>query len=184
MLAAIDLVAEYGYNGVSTKEIALSAGVNEVTLFRHFGSKLNLLEKAFHRYHYGEEMQKLFDEKLVGNLHEDLLTISRKYHELMNRNRRLIQIAMKEKQVIKEFQVSARMHPQKLRDLLIQYFSEMRKKGKLADCNMEAQALAFMWMNLGAFVSELNEDRMSSSFVTMDEFIEESVRTFARALTP
>lgn len=184
MLAVIDLVAEYGYNGVSTKEIAASAGVNEVTLFRHFGSKLNLLEKAFHHYHYGEEMQKLFDEKLVGSLHEDLLAISRRYHELMNRNRRLIQIAMKEKQVIKEFQVSTHLHPQKLRDLLIQYFSEMRAKGKLAECNTEAQALAFMWMNHGAFVSELNEDRLSFSIVTMDEFIEESVRTFARALTP
>lgn len=184
MAAVIDLVAEFGYNGVSTKEIAARAGVNEVTLFRHFGSKLNLLEKAFHHYHYAEEMQKLFNEKLTWNLHEDLLLIGRRYHELVNSNRKIMQIAMKEMQVIKSFQVSTHMHPQKLRDLLIGYFKEMKKKGKLADCNAEAQALAFMWMNHGAFVSTLNEDRLSFSLVTLDEFIEESARTFARALTP
>ncbi|WP_240647348.1 TetR/AcrR family transcriptional regulator [Paenibacillus nanensis] len=184
MAAVIELVAEYGYNGVSTKEIAASAGVNEVTLFRHFGSKLNLLEKAFHHYHYAEEMQKLFEERLTWSLHEDLLLIGKRYHELMNRNRKVMQIAMKEKQVIQSFQVSTHMHPQRLRDLLIQYFKAMKEKGKLTDCNPEAQALAFMWMNHGAFVSQLNEDRMSFTNVSLDEFIEESVRTFARALTP
>ncbi|MCR2806411.1 TetR/AcrR family transcriptional regulator [Paenibacillus soyae] len=184
MTAVIDLVAEHGYNGVSTKEIAASAGVNEVTLFRHFGNKLNLLEKAFHHFHYAEEMQKLFEEKLTGDLHEDLLVISRRYHELMNRNRKLMEIALKEKQVIRQFQVSTHMHPQKLRDLLIRYFQDMQAAGKLADCNPEAQALAFMWMNHGAFVSRLNEDRMSFSFISLETFIEESVRTFAKALTP
>lgn len=184
MTAVIDLVAENGYNGVSTKEIAATAGVNEVTLFRHFGSKLNLLEKAFHHFHYGEEMQKLFEEKLTRSLYEDLLMISRRYHELMNRNRKLMEIAMREKQVISQFQVSTHMHPQKLRDLLIRYFQEMQANGKLAECNPEAQALAFMWMNHGAFVSQLNEASLSFSMISLDVFIEESVRTFAKALTP
>ena len=37
--AAIDLMADKGYDGTSTKEIAQVAGVNEVTVFRHFGTK-------------------------------------------------------------------------------------------------------------------------------------------------
>lgn len=184
MAAVIDLVAEFGYNGVSTKEIAARAEVNEVTLFRHFGSKLNLLEKAFHHYHYAEEMQKLFEEKITWKLTEDLLLISKRYHELMNRNRKVMQIAMKERQVMQSFQVSTHMHPQRLRDLLIDYFKKMQEKGMLTDCNPEAQALAFMWMNHGAFVSQLNEDSLTFSRVSLDEFIIESVRTFARALTP
>ena len=60
MLAAIDLIADKGYNGVSTQEIAGTAGLSEKTLFRRFGSKQNLLEMAFDRYHYAEEMTKLF----------------------------------------------------------------------------------------------------------------------------
>ena len=41
-------------------------------------------------------MTKLFEEKLVGDLSEDLLLISRTYHELMIRNRKLITISVKE----------------------------------------------------------------------------------------
>ncbi|MGR5897480.1 TetR/AcrR family transcriptional regulator [Bacillus cereus] len=37
--ATVELVNEKGYKGATTKEIAKRAGVNEVTLFRHFGNK-------------------------------------------------------------------------------------------------------------------------------------------------
>lgn len=184
MSAVIDLVAEQGYNGVSTKEIAAHAGVNEVTLFRHFGSKLNLLEKAFHHYHYAEEMEKLFQQKLMYSLRDDLLTISRRYHELMNRNRKVMQIAFKEKPIIKQFEESTHRHPQKLQELLIEYFNEMKRRGKLAECNSELQAKAFMWMNHGAFMSLLQGDDSSLGLSSVDEFINESVNTFTRALTP
>ncbi|WP_259391373.1 TetR/AcrR family transcriptional regulator [Paenibacillus sp. 1011MAR3C5] len=184
MKAIIDLVAEQGYNGVSTKEIAASAGVNEVTLFRHFGSKLNLLEKAFHHYHYAEAMEKLFQQKLAYSLRDDLLTISSRYHELMNRNRKVMQIAFKEKPIIQQFRESTHKHPQKLQELLIDYFNEMKRRGKLADCNSELQAKAFMWMNHGAFMSLLQGDSSSLGLSSVDEFIDESVNTFTRALTP
>lgn len=41
--AAISLFAEKGYASTSTSEIAKEAGVAEGTIFRHFGSKENLL---------------------------------------------------------------------------------------------------------------------------------------------
>jgi AcrR family transcriptional regulator len=59
LLAAIDLIAEKGYNGTSTQEIANEAGLSEKTLFRHFGSKQNLLEMAFNRFHYTEKKSLL-----------------------------------------------------------------------------------------------------------------------------
>lgn len=184
LTAVIELVADKGYNGVSTKEIANTAGVNEVTLFRLFGSKQNLLETAFHRYHYSEEMTKLFQEKLVGDLHADLLLISRTYHEAMNRNRKIIQIALKEGSVFSEFREKANKHPQKLKELLANYFQSMYEKGKLIETNWELQALSFMWMNYGAFISNLHSEGSNFPSAPMNAFIEESVRTFARALTP
>ncbi|HKV42271.1 MAG TPA: TetR/AcrR family transcriptional regulator [Blastocatellia bacterium] len=39
---AIRLFAQKGFRGTTTKEIALSASVNEVTIFRHFASKQDL----------------------------------------------------------------------------------------------------------------------------------------------
>lgn len=184
LLAAIDLMAEKGYHATTTKEIAATAGVNEVTLFRHFGSKQKLLEAAFDRYHYGDEMTKLFREKLVWELKPDLLLISRTYHTIMARNRKMIMIGIKEAGSIPGVDARAGRHPQKLKELLSNYFTTMKRQGKLrGDVNPDLQALSFMWMNYGAFVTGLSAGGASLG-VSLDEFIEESVRTFVRALTP
>jgi AcrR family transcriptional regulator len=43
---AARVYAEAGYHGTTTRRIAQEAGLNEVTLFRHFGSKDALLREA------------------------------------------------------------------------------------------------------------------------------------------
>jgi AcrR family transcriptional regulator len=47
--AAARLYAEAGYRGATTRRIATEAGVNEITLFRHFGSKDALIREAIAR---------------------------------------------------------------------------------------------------------------------------------------
>ena len=42
LLSAAALFANLGYNGVSTRDIASGAGVNEVTIYRHFPRKRDL----------------------------------------------------------------------------------------------------------------------------------------------
>jgi AcrR family transcriptional regulator len=44
--AAARVYAEAGYRGATTRRIAQEAGVNEITLFRHFGSKTTLILEA------------------------------------------------------------------------------------------------------------------------------------------
>jgi len=44
--SAADLYAQHGFRASTTRMIAEAAGVNEVTLFRHFGSKASLIEAA------------------------------------------------------------------------------------------------------------------------------------------
>ena len=44
--AAARVYAETGYRGATTRRIAQEAGVNEITLFRHFGSKTTLILEA------------------------------------------------------------------------------------------------------------------------------------------
>lgn len=46
LVAALVEVAERGLRGATTRRIAGRAGVNEVTLFRHFGSKSALVAEA------------------------------------------------------------------------------------------------------------------------------------------
>lgn len=44
--AAIEAYGQKGFRGATTRRIAALAGVNEVTIFRHFGSKQALLAEA------------------------------------------------------------------------------------------------------------------------------------------
>jgi AcrR family transcriptional regulator len=182
-LAAIDLIAEKGYKGVTTLEIAAAAGLSEKTLFRHFGSKQNLLETAFERFHYTEEMTKLFNEKLVWDLETDLLLISRTYHEIMNRNRKMIMISIKEEDNLPGFRERKKKPSLQLFEFLTNYFTVMSKEGKLITTNPDVLAFSFMAMNYGAFLNNL-ESGTSFATVSLETFIRESVQTFTRALIP
>ena len=57
--AAMMQFAEKGFRATTTRQIALGAGVNEVTLFRHFRSK----QELFHRIL--EEIQRLYPPLLT-----------------------------------------------------------------------------------------------------------------------
>lgn len=181
--AAINLISERGYNGVTTQEIAAAAGLSEKTLFRHFGSKQKLLEAAFDRHHYAEEMRKLFKEKLVWELEKDLLTVCRTYHEIMNRNRKLIQISMKDDIHLPGFKERMHRHPLQLLDILTHYFIEMGERGKMIRTNPELQAFTFMMAHFGAFINDLDAGKNYPS-LSLEPFLQESVTLFARALTP
>ncbi|MFC5403377.1 TetR/AcrR family transcriptional regulator [Cohnella soli] len=179
LLAAIDLMAEKGYAATTTKEIAAEAGVNEVTLFRHYGTKEKLVAAAFARFHYADAMTKLFGESLQGSLHEDLLLISRTYHKIMNSNRKLFMIIQRgTSHLPDEVYQEARRHPKHLRMLLANYLTGMAERGLvIPPGKQEIQARAYLEMNHGVFRNHLEEAELA-------DFIEESVRIFARALTP
>src|SRR3982751_3807637 len=48
--AAKKVYAQHGFRGATTRLIAIEAGVNEVTLFRTFGSKSALLEAVLEQH--------------------------------------------------------------------------------------------------------------------------------------
>ncbi|MCZ8521333.1 MULTISPECIES: TetR/AcrR family transcriptional regulator [Paenibacillus] len=182
MLAAIDLMAEKGYKGVSTKEIASAAGVSEMTLFRNFGSKFNLLEKAVDRYHYSIEMTRIFNENVAWDLRKDLLTISRMYHEIMDRNRKLFLIVLRDDELI-EIREKAQKHPRKMLELLTKYFNDMQSRNQMILTDAETQAITFMWMNYGAFMTQLF-GASTITKVTLPAFIESSIELFVRGVRP
>lgn len=79
--AALDLLAERGYRGATTQEIARRAGVNELTLFRHFGTKEALLREALAAF-----VPEGFLERLPGEdtpLEEGLEAILEAYRSLL-----------------------------------------------------------------------------------------------------
>jgi AcrR family transcriptional regulator len=76
--AAIDRLVSHGYEGATTKEIAEIAGVNEATLFRKYGSKAELFEKAINLQLADTPLNRL---AYTGELDTDLLAIVEAYLE-------------------------------------------------------------------------------------------------------
>lgn len=69
---AAALFAQFGYNGVSTREIASSAEVNEVTIYRHFPRKRDLyvavLSAELQRIHLRGELLTRLAEARTGRI--------------------------------------------------------------------------------------------------------------------
>lgn len=59
--AARDVFAQFGYTGATTRRISILAGVNEITVFRLFGSKEALLDEAIRMASTGEPAVALPD---------------------------------------------------------------------------------------------------------------------------
>lgn len=76
MRAAEELFAERGYARSSTRAIAARAGVNEVTLFRHFGTKQQLL-RAVIAAATESGMSALAGDDLTGDYAADLQRMGR-----------------------------------------------------------------------------------------------------------
>lgn len=81
--AALSTIAEHGYAGATTRQIASAAGVNEVTLFRKFGSKANLLREAMLREL--SVFERSGGARYTGDLVADLERIVGLYHALIER---------------------------------------------------------------------------------------------------
>lgn len=95
--AAVNVFAEAGFRGATTRRIAQAARVNEVTLFRHFGSKEGLIMEAIYRLLEALHTQVLLPEEPVDPPSE-LLDWTRRHYTFILEHQRLIKAAMAEAQ--------------------------------------------------------------------------------------
>jgi AcrR family transcriptional regulator len=82
--AAEQMFAEQGLDAATTRGIARAAGVNEVTLFRHFGSKAGILAAVVGRSFAGRPEQSSMTDS--GDLRSDVGGWARRYEALLREN--------------------------------------------------------------------------------------------------
>src|SRR5436190_4839734 len=81
--AAFQVCSERGLHGATTREIADVAHVNEVTLFRHFGSKEKLIAALFQRA-VAAQVESFGESQLdAHDLQRGLARYARRYNELL-----------------------------------------------------------------------------------------------------
>lgn len=82
--AVMETIAERGYAGATTRQIAETASVSEVTLFRKFGSKAELVKRTISALVEQTEFESA--TQYSGDIHADLLRVVMAYREGVIRN--------------------------------------------------------------------------------------------------
>lgn len=126
--AALELFSEKGFAAVGTRSIAQQAGVNEVTLFRLFGSKQALFIAAFRRFIIQPSEEYLLAD-IRHDLEYDLHMIGRRFVELFGNNDRFVRMSFKEIGQFEEIDGVLRGQPGRMKALVRGYLREMKDRG-------------------------------------------------------
>lgn len=179
--AALQLISEKGYTAATTKAIAELAGVNEVTLFRHFGNKRGLLKAIIEQFSYYPLLQQEINQNVTWELEKDLLNFSLKHFQFLMSIKDFVMIGFKESIQFPEISEEIANIPLLIKKELIHYFQEMHQRGKIREVDFEAAALSLIALNFGHFMSRARLGTIVSDIPT-EELLQTSVSIFSRGL--
>lgn len=181
--AALQLISEKGYTAATTKAIAELAGVNEVTIFRHFGNKRGVLKAVIEQFSYFPLLEQEINKNATWELETDLLNFSLKYFNFLMSIKDFIMIGFKEGMQFPEINEEIANNPLHIKNELIHYLQEMHNKKKIREIDFEATALSFIAVNFGHFMSRARLGTIVSDIPT-EELLKTSVSIFSRGLAP
>lgn len=181
--ATVKLIKQRGFKGTTTRAIAEEAGVNEVTIFRHFKSKKGIIQAVFEKKSYSLTFSDVIQKEVTWELEKDLLMLATVYQKLLNENSDLILISLKEAEQFPELEQEITHVPQQIKNDLVHYFRKMKEKGKLIETDLETQAWVFIWINFSYFLNRVR-NKMRITTLSEEEFLKHSIHVFARGLTP
>ncbi len=155
--AALDLFSEVGYTRATTRAIADRAGINEVTLFRHFGSKKELLLACL-RAGNQTGFARTFREHLTGDYPADIHAMARLQIADTRQNLGILRLLLCDARAVPDLQEALALGAADNHQQLAAYFEEQIAAGVVrADLNPLVLAQAF--------------DSLFSSYVLFEHFM-------------
>jgi AcrR family transcriptional regulator len=145
MEAASRLFSEKGFAGTTTRSIAELAGVNEVTLFRHFGTKENLAKAIMDQFG-GMAIAGDLELRFSGDYQQDLTMIGHTMLKVMTERSDAMRMAICEAGNFPEFREVVAENPRHLRRMLARYFEGQMQAGVVHPGHPEGLAQAFLGM--------------------------------------
>ncbi len=153
--ATLKLISEKGYLGATTREIAQEAGVTELTLFRHFGSKEHLFEELLNSYTFLPRLKELLPG-LEGLAYEDALElIATRFLLGLKERKAMIKIMYSEVTIYPEkIRAVYNRFIDEMRATLAGFFESMYKRGIVRTFSSEMAARVFLSILISYFRSE------------------------------
>jgi AcrR family transcriptional regulator len=179
--AASRVFAQAGLRGATTRGIAEAAGVNEITLFRLFGTKERLLAAVLERAATVQADALADDQLWTGELERDLRRYAELFNAVLEQNEHLIRTLIGE----------ARRYPEQARQLIfeavqssrkcfIAYLDAAAKRGAIRpDVDVAAAGDAFTGMLLSGMLRRPNQRKLGYSSET---YVSSCVEIFVRGI--
>ena len=144
--AAVELFSERGYDGAATRAIAALAGVNQVTLFRHFGSKKSLFQAMLRHNSALPGLEFALRERLTGDYRQDLLILATQVLTLLHARRKEIIMLLAEAERQPEMLEMVAFVPLQQRQMVSDYLKWQISQGHVRplDPDLAAQGLLGM----------------------------------------
>jgi AcrR family transcriptional regulator len=127
--AATRVISDVGYARATTRAIAAEAGVNEVTIFRRFGNKKNLLMAVAYRNSARPELEEALKSQFSGNYRQDLLNLGNGFLAMMAQHRKAILMSLCEAQRSTDVREVIAQSPLQQRHLLGKYLRRQIQLG-------------------------------------------------------
>ncbi|HTV73600.1 MAG TPA: TetR/AcrR family transcriptional regulator [Candidatus Acidoferrales bacterium] len=174
LAATREVFAQKGSRGTTTREVAERAEVNEATLFRHFGTKQQLLQTMLDHFCSNSEDDVSFIARLQGPIEEQLRQICRMGITRITERRDLICVSLAEESLNPESSLQAWDGPKLAQRKLADY---MRTRVEAGDLSGDADGLARILMSF-MFAYVVSRRIWPSQLNEPDEAIELFVQTF------
>ncbi|MGQ0764259.1 MAG: TetR/AcrR family transcriptional regulator [Gemmatimonadota bacterium] len=176
--AAAKVYCACGFRGATTRRIAEAAGVNEVTLFRHFGSKQQLLAEAIGTL---DPMAEVHLPGLPSNPQAELSEWCRGHLDAMRSRRDMIRKTMAEMAELEGVCANVAEHRKPQFTELVEYTCKLRPPATRAERTEIATACSMLF---GALFSDaMGRDVVPSLFPVAEEHAAAAyVRLFLQSL--
>ncbi|RAS90859.1 TetR family transcriptional regulator (plasmid) [Priestia endophytica] len=177
--ATIELLKVKGYKGTTTREIAEKAGVNELTIFRHFGNKEGIIQAIVQTRTFSLE---IFNESIEWELEKDLTNFGSLLLKDFDNNQDIISIALKDPSIFSQAHEEIIKKINENKEILKEYFEEMIKRGYIKKLDYCTQSEIFLSMYWGYFMYKLNfgDKALHADYQDM---IKNSIQTFIKGVS-
>jgi AcrR family transcriptional regulator len=165
LTAAANVFAQHGFRGSTTRRIADAAGVNEITIFRQFGSKEALIREAMQHITQSAGLETLPNNPVDPE--RELTAWSESFMQHLRLRKSIIRKTMSEIEERPDMSECASYVPRRASNELCLYLTALEREGWVTG-KLDAKSAAAMLM--GAIFSDaMGRDMMPDVFPQPEE---------------
>jgi len=180
---ALKLFSQKGYLGATTKEIAKSAGIAEVTLFRYFPSKSALFEEVINTYSFLPTLKETLEKVKKEPCERALKIIAKEFIKVLENKKDLIKIMHSEMHRYPE--EIKKIHEniiEKTITVLSEYFKNLQEGKILREINTVFAARAFLGMFFSYFYGKEIRECLNLKKENPEEVINTYIDLFLKGI--